>query len=118
MRIWAEQNPGLKRLEYNPALAAMEMVIKPKDKQRVAVETGSVLMIARTAKLSEELGFDPVIVATGQEWRRPEILKKYIFDYYNMNTKQYFCYLLLLHSMNVQNKIFLYQIHLKMHVFH
>ena len=81
MRTWTEQNQNLRRMEYNPALAAMEIVIKPDNKQRVAVETGSVLMIARTAKLSEELGFDPIIVATGQEWRRPEILKKYKFDY-------------------------------------
>ena len=81
MRTWTEQNQGLSRMKYNPALAAMENVIAPDNKQRVAVETGSVLMIARTARLSEELGFAPIIVATGQEWRRPEILKKHAFDY-------------------------------------
>ena len=81
MRTWTEQNQGLSRMKHNPALAAMENVIAPDNKQRVAVETGSVLMIARTAKLSEELGFEPIIVATGQEWRRPEILKKHAFDY-------------------------------------
>jgi len=81
MRTWTMQNQGLSRMKYNPALAAMENVIAPDNKQQVAVETGSVLMIARTAKLSEELGFEPIIVATGQEWRRPEILKKHAFDY-------------------------------------
>ena len=81
LRKWTKRNPGLNRLEHNPALEAMELVINPKDPQRVAVETGSVLMIARTVKLAEELDLDPIIVATGQEWRRPEILKRHNLQY-------------------------------------
>ena len=38
-------------------------------------------MIARMAKLAKELEFDPVFVATGQEWRRPEILEQFDLPY-------------------------------------
>ena len=73
MQEWAVQNPGAQRPEYNPALAAMRDSIRVKGKQSVVVETGSVLMIDRMSKLSSELGLKPIMVATGQEWRRPEI---------------------------------------------
>ena len=76
MKDWAAKNPNGQRPEYNPALEAMYPPTRSKAKQPMVIETGSVLMIARAAKLSEELGFKPIYVATGHEWRRPDLIKK------------------------------------------
>ena len=38
-------------------------------------------MTARMAKLAQEMKFNPVMVATGQEWRRPEILEQFALPY-------------------------------------
>lgn len=81
MRTWAHRNPTGQRPEYNPALESLNSVLRAQSKQRVAVEPGSVLMTARMAKLAKELEFDPVFVATGQEWRRPEILEQFALPY-------------------------------------
>ena len=81
MQTWSSKNPGGIRSEYNPALQSMAQVIGVEKKQLAVVEPGSVLMISRTAKLAEELGIVPVIVATGHEWRRPDILTKVDFPF-------------------------------------
>ena len=82
MQKWAMKNPSGIRPEYNPALQSMAQVIADEgQKQLTIVEPGSVLMISRTAALAEELGIDPVIVATGHEWRRRDILEKVNFPF-------------------------------------
>ena len=75
MKEWHTRNPTGKRPEYNPALEAMHLPTRSKEKQSVVIETGSVLMIDRAMRLSEELGFQPIFVATGQEWRRPDLMQ-------------------------------------------
>lgn len=44
-------------------------------KQPVLWEPESMLLVDRATRLSQELGVQPVILATGQEWRRPELAK-------------------------------------------
>jgi len=67
-----QQNPQARpRPEFNPALAALAPAADRK--QLVAVEPGSVLMADRAARIARELGLDFCLIASGQEWRRPDL---------------------------------------------
>lgn len=44
-------------------------------KQPVLWEPESMLLVDRATRLSQELGLQSVLLATGQEWRRPELAK-------------------------------------------
>ncbi|MDB4704952.1 amidohydrolase family protein [Verrucomicrobia bacterium] len=59
---------------YNPSLKALEPVIG--GKTRVLIEPGSVLMASRASSLMEVFGVRYGIIATGQEWRRPDLIKQ------------------------------------------
>ncbi len=61
------------RPEFNPALAALAPAADRK--MRVVFEPGSALMSDRAARLARELGLDFCLVASGQEWRRPDLAK-------------------------------------------
>src|SRR6266404_2041782 len=61
------------RPEFNPAPEALASVIDKK--LRVVFEPGSALMVDRAARLSAELGFDFLLVSSGQEWRRLDLAK-------------------------------------------
>src|SRR5207302_1959662 len=41
----------------------------------VVFEPGGVLMVDRATELARELGLQPILLATGQEWRRPELAR-------------------------------------------
>jgi imidazolonepropionase-like amidohydrolase len=41
----------------------------------VLFEPASVLMVDRSVQLARELGLQPVILASGQEWRRPDLVR-------------------------------------------
>jgi imidazolonepropionase-like amidohydrolase len=41
----------------------------------VVFESSSMLMVDRAMHLSRELGLQPILLATGQEWRRPELAR-------------------------------------------
>ena len=41
----------------------------------VLFEPGGMLMVDRAMQLSRELGLQPVMLATGQEWRRPDLMR-------------------------------------------
>jgi imidazolonepropionase-like amidohydrolase len=64
---------GRKRIEFDPALEALEPAAQKK--MRVALEPGSALMVDGCGRLGAELGFDFCIVSSGQEWRRPDLAK-------------------------------------------
>jgi imidazolonepropionase-like amidohydrolase len=81
MQEWAAKNPNGQRPEYNPALEALRPVLAEKNKRPIVIETGSVLMLNRAKVLAAELGFQPILVATGQEWRRAELVKKIPFPF-------------------------------------
>lgn len=67
-----QQSPQARpRPEFNPALAALGPVADRK--RRVAFEPGSALMADRAACIAREFGLDFCLVASGQEWRRPDL---------------------------------------------
>lgn len=66
-------NPGgRRRPEYNPALEALA----PAAERRMPVvfEPGSVLMEDRAARVARELELTFYLLASGQEWRRPDLV--------------------------------------------
>ena len=62
-----------KRPDLNPALDALAPTL---NKQATVVfEPGSVLMCDRAAQLAREVGLNFAVVASGHEWRRPDLMK-------------------------------------------
>lgn len=70
----ADANPPRRDafLGYNQSLEALRPAIAKK--QPVVFEPGSALMVDRAARLAAELGLDFLLVASGQEWRRPDLI--------------------------------------------
>ena len=62
-----------KRPAHNKSLETLQVVLK--NEQPVIIEPGSVLMVDKAIRLADEFGIQPVIVATGHEWRRPDLVK-------------------------------------------
>ena len=62
-----------KRPAHNKSLGTLQSVLK--NGQPVIIEPGSVLMVDKAIRLADEFGIQPVIVATGHEWRRPDLVK-------------------------------------------
>jgi len=70
----ASQAPkGPQAPDLNIALESLQP-LTASPPQPVVFEPGSVLMADRAARLATELGWNPQIVASGQEWRRPDLL--------------------------------------------
>ncbi|SVB77807.1 uncharacterized protein METZ01_LOCUS230661, partial [marine metagenome] len=61
-----------KRPAYNKSLDTLQATLK--NRQLVIIEPGSVLMVNKAARLASEFGINPLIVATGHEWRRPDLV--------------------------------------------
>jgi hypothetical protein len=59
---------------YNPSLDALEPVLD--GQKRVLIEPGSVLMAYRASKLMEPFGIRFGLIASGQEWRRPDLIQE------------------------------------------
>ena len=64
---------SFERPAYNQALAALQPAIQ--GSQPTVMEPGSVLMIDKAVRLGAEFGIKPILVASGQEWRRPDLIK-------------------------------------------
>ena len=62
------------RPEFNASLAALQPTLGPQAAQPVVFEAGSVLMNDRAFRVATEAGVRPHLVASGQEWRRPDLL--------------------------------------------
>ncbi|MFZ9855230.1 MAG: amidohydrolase family protein [Limisphaerales bacterium] len=62
------------RPPVNPALEALQLSL---GSQPVVVEPGSILMTERARHLAQELGWSPhlILVASGGEWRRPDLIE-------------------------------------------
>ena len=60
-----------------PAFDASLEALQPASTKKMPVlfESGSMLMVDRAMQLSRELGLQPILLATGQEWRRPELAR-------------------------------------------
>ena len=59
---------------YNPSLDALEPILS--GQKRVLIEPGSVLMSSRASILMESFGVRYGLIASGQEWRRPDLIQK------------------------------------------
>ncbi|MBT5925915.1 MAG: amidohydrolase family protein [Verrucomicrobia bacterium] len=59
---------------YNPSLDALEPLLN--GIKMVLIEPGSVLMSARASSLAESFGIRYGLIASGQEWRRPDLIKQ------------------------------------------
>ena len=69
-----EQAPqGRKRPTFNPACPALGSALRKE--MTVVFEPGSALMVDRAARVGGELGLNFYILASGQEWRRPDLAK-------------------------------------------
>jgi imidazolonepropionase-like amidohydrolase len=71
---YARHPQGRRRPDYNPGSAALAPALQKT--MRVVFEPGSVLMDDRAAQVSREVGVDFALVACGQEWRRPDLVKQ------------------------------------------
>lgn len=67
------EEPTERRAGMNAALTALRAASERK--QRVIIEPGSMVMVDRSARVARELGLDFALVASGQEWRRPDLLR-------------------------------------------
>jgi hypothetical protein len=64
-RIVRSLRPTLRRCAQPAARKTMPVVF----------EASAMLMVDRATQLSRELGLQPILLATGQEWRRPELAR-------------------------------------------
>lgn len=71
----ASENPPRRNpvLGFNESLEALRPAVHRK--QPVVLEPGSALMESRAASLADEFKLDYLLVACGQEWRRPDLIK-------------------------------------------
>jgi imidazolonepropionase-like amidohydrolase len=70
---YRQQPNGRKRPTFNPALEALAPAITKR--MPVVLEGGSVLMSYRATQLAADLNLDRIILASGQEWRRPDLFQ-------------------------------------------
>jgi imidazolonepropionase-like amidohydrolase len=64
---------GRKRPPFNPASQALGPALRKEIP--VVFEPGSALMVDRAARVAHEMGLNYYILASGQEWRRPDLAK-------------------------------------------
>jgi len=57
----------------HPGIRSLQKVLNKKEPFPIWIEPGSCLMENRALILAKEFGFHPVIIATGDEWRRPDL---------------------------------------------
>lgn len=63
------------RPEHHPALLALQPVIS--GHQKIVIDPMHPLMVDRIRVLTRELGWDPILLATGEEWRRPDLARRF-----------------------------------------
>jgi imidazolonepropionase-like amidohydrolase len=61
------------RPEFHASLEALQPAVRKA--MPVVFESSAMLMVERITQLSRELALQPIILATGQEWRRPELAR-------------------------------------------
>ena len=71
---YAKSAHGSRRPEFNPALEALAQARA--EKRSFVIEPRDTLMIDRAGRLAREFKINPILVATGQEWRRPKLAKQ------------------------------------------
>jgi imidazolonepropionase-like amidohydrolase len=59
---------------YHPSLESLKLLLQ--GTQSALIEPGSVLMATRASRIADEFGIRYTLVASGQEWRRPDLIKQ------------------------------------------
>jgi imidazolonepropionase-like amidohydrolase len=70
---YAAHPNGRARPSFETSLEALQPAAQKK--MPVVFEPGGMLMVDRALQLSRELALQPVVLATGQEWRRPDLAR-------------------------------------------
>ena len=71
-KYYKANSTSFKRPAYNQSLNSLKDALQ--GNQRTVIEPGSVLMVDKAIRLGKEFGIKPIIVASGQEWRRPNLI--------------------------------------------
>lgn len=71
-KYYKANSTSFKRPAYNQSLNSLKDALH--GNQRTVIEPGSVLMVDKAIRLGKEFGIKPIIVASGQEWRRPNLI--------------------------------------------
>src|SRR4030095_11358688 len=61
------------RPTFDASLDSLQPAVR--ETMRVVFESSSMLMVDRATHLSRELALQPILLASGQEWRRPEFAR-------------------------------------------
>lgn len=79
--IYLSKNPS--PLAYLPhsGIRSLHKVLDKQEPFPVWIESGSCLMESRAMILAKEFGFHPVLIATGDEWRRPDLALSKNYSY-------------------------------------
>ena len=72
-KYYKANSTSFKRPAYNQSLNSLKDALQ--GNQRTVIEPGSVLMVDKAIRLGKEFGIKPIIVASGQEWRCPNLIK-------------------------------------------
>ncbi|HZJ16061.1 MAG TPA: amidohydrolase family protein, partial [Chthoniobacteraceae bacterium] len=70
---YAAHPNGRPRPAFEASLEALQPAAQKK--MPVVFEPGGMLMVDRALQLSRELALQPIVLATGQEWRRPDLAR-------------------------------------------
>lgn len=76
-RDWTDYNQAAtarRRPDYNPALDKLAWAIE--GQRTFMIEPRSALMVDRAGRLAKEFDLDAILVASGEEWRRPDLAKQ------------------------------------------
>jgi len=71
--LYQKKNPVPLPFTPHAGIRSLQKVLNKKSPFPVWIEPGSCLMESRALSLGKELGVHPVIIATGDEWRRPDL---------------------------------------------
>ena len=71
--IYLNKNPSPIAYLPHAGIRSLQKVLDKQDPLPVWIESGSCLMENRAMILAKEFGFHPVLIATGDEWRRPDL---------------------------------------------
>jgi imidazolonepropionase-like amidohydrolase len=73
LALYRAKNPGALPFLPHAGIRSLQDVIRKKRPSPLWIEPGSCLMENRAFSLGKEFGFHPVIIASGDEWRRPDL---------------------------------------------
>jgi len=65
----------------HPGIEALSTVLTEQDSRPIWIESGSCLMTNRAIKMGQKFNLSPVLIATGDEWRRPDLACSNLLSY-------------------------------------